>query len=165
MTIDPVKVSSRPERPMVSALRVGSTLAGLAGVSMLIAGAWAWRSVSIAPPTESRLVFEPMMQDVGPVFEGEFRFVTFRVTNPNEARSYRVLGGESFCDAEGCIFWRGEPTTIPPGGSSKFQVEWKGLGAGRVDRKFSVYTDAPGQAIVQLTVSGDLMKTGPVALP
>ncbi len=132
-------------------------LALTVGLAFSIAGVWAWRRDSPRAEPAAQLRFVPVDQELGPVLVGELRKVTFRAINRDDSRPARVLGVEQHCNRQGCIFWRGDATTIPPGGEAIVEVEWKGMEPGRLVQHFPVYTDCPGQAEVLLTISGDVI--------
>ena len=111
----------------------------------------------VAADHAAQLEFLPANRDLGPVAVGELRKVAFRAINHDDSRPARILGIEQHCDIQGCIIWRGTPTTLPPSGEATFEVEWKGMKPGRLVQQFPVYTDCPGQAEVRLTISGDVI--------
>ncbi len=133
------------------------TLALTAGLALSLAGLWAWNRDSARAHPSVQLEFSPVNQELGPIPLGELRKVAFRAINRDNSRPARVLGVEQHCDRQGCIFWRGTPTTIPPGGEAIIEVEWKGMEPGRLVQDFPVYTDCPGQMEVRLTISGEVI--------
>ena len=140
-------------------------LALTGGLALLLAGVWAWSRDAARAKPAAQLQFIPVNHELGAVPAGELRKVAFRAVNRDESRPARVLGVEQHCDLQGCIFWRGAPTTIPPGGEATVEVEWKGVNPGRLVQHFPVYTDCPGQAEVRLTISGDVISGDLVSPP
>jgi hypothetical protein len=132
-------------------------LALTGGLALSIAGGWTWCRDSTRAEPATQLSFVPADQELGPVLVGELRKVAFRAINRDDSRPARLLGVEQHCDRQGCIFWRGGATTIPPGGEAIVEVEWKGMEPGRLVQHFPVYTDCPGQTKVRLTISGDVI--------
>jgi len=130
------------------------------GAAMLAAGIWSWNRGASGPPGP-QLAFEPASAELGLVIEGENRPVPFRVVNRDRSRPARLLGAEDKCTPSGCVFSKGLPLTVPAGGEASFTVEWKGTKPGRLVQEVSVFTDGPGQAIVALSIGGEVIAASP----
>ncbi len=156
--------SPRTDGLPVAARASGSGVVSLAlaagGVVMLAAGIWSWSRSASVPPGP-RIAFEPAGVELGVMIEGENRPVAFRVVNRDGNRPARLLGAEDRCTPAGCVVIKGLPLTIPPGGDATFTVDWKGTRPGRLVQDVSVFTDGPGQAIVILSIGGEVIAASP----
>ncbi len=130
------------------------------GAAMLAAGIWSWSRAASSPPG-IQLTFEPANVELHSVLQGENRPVAFRVVNRDGTRPARLLGAEDKCTPAGCVFVEGLPLTVPAGGEASFTVEWKGTKPGRLVQEVSVFTDGPGQAIVALSIGGEVIAASP----
>lgn len=124
---------------------------------MFAAGVWASREDAMQPPTGASLSFERIEYEIGPIPQGERRLIPVRVTNRDRRRPAHLLGAEDRCVPRGCLTWKGSVTAIPPGGSTAFDVEWKGTRPGHTTLKIPIYSDAPGQTEVVLTFTADVI--------
>ena len=146
--------------------RVIFMFAAFAGIGLIVVGVWIGRPEAVRPPSPPWLTFEPVTCELGEVTEGEARMVPISVSNRHGSSVARLLGANNHCGPEGCVFWRGDPITVQPGQTAIFEVEWKGSQAGRVVQELTVFTDCPGQAIVQLSIAGEVIaaKSNPFGL-
>ena len=150
---------------MTARLGLISGIACLLGLISLGVGAWEWRREATRAPFGAALAFEPMTREIGPIAPKEKRLIEFRVTNRDGRKTAHLLGAEDKCGASGCVTWKGSPMAILPGQSANFAVEWMGSKPGRVTQKIPIYTDAPGQVEVILTISGEVTPVDATHLP
>ncbi len=161
-SIRPEGATSSARHRSVSGRGAASFALAAGGIVLLAAGIWSWSRAASGPPGP-QLAFEPASAELGVMIEGENRPVAFRVINRDGTRPARLLGAADRCTPAGCVFVKGLPLTVPPGGKATFTVEWKGTKPGRLVQEVSVFTDGPGQAIVALSIGGEVVAASPAA--
>lgn len=141
---------------MRSLLQCLSTLAMGGAVALVAAGAWAWYDEARMPSAGSWLVISPAVTTIKGLGANVPRHIAFQVVNQNLKRPAILLGGCSSCESQGCVIIEGLPLAVSPGGTTRFEVEYKSFKAGRFTREFPIYTDCPGQAEIPLTIIAEV---------
>ena len=104
-------------------------------------------------------VVAPLRQ-LGPVASRSEHPISFTVRNVG-SRPLRILGASSGCGKAGCIDLEfHKPFTIPTGQSREIEVTYRAAGPGPFACSFDLYTNAPGQATIKLTVIGETLDAG-----
>lgn len=138
-------------------------LAGLGGILLLAAGAVVPRGNAPRSATGPSLVVVPNDQSVVRVSSGGARRIIYKATNQSEVQAVRLLGGQSSCNAMGCVNVYGMPLTIYPGQTAAFEVEYKGAQPGHFTLEVPIYTDCPGQGEIHLTIDAEVAEAKPAS--
>jgi hypothetical protein len=112
---------------------------------------------------------EPCLEAQDPVYDmrkvtAKARYpVTFVLHNSGSV-PVRILGANSYCSKEGCVSWIASPQgTVEPGDLYEVKAMFRTPVAGPFSYRFLVYSDAPGQSSIFLTIQGESVPEGTVA--
>jgi hypothetical protein len=81
------------------------------------------------------------------------------VHNSHDSRTLRLLGAPYLCGPDGCLEPGTLPVEIPSRGTASFTVTYRAIRPGHFSLRFPVYSSAPGQVEIELTITGEAIDT------
>lgn len=134
---------------------------GLSGLTLIAASAIGLGLTMLLSASSPFVEVRNRVCEMGKVTSRTLYPVTFQLHNAG-SQPVHILGANSYCGKKGCISrFENQPATVGPGEDYEVKALFRTPAVGRFSYPFVVYTDAPGQASIRLTIEGESVAGSP----